>query len=89
MTRPARRREPVPSRHGTPRHPRAVTLKEAAARLAVTPDNLRGAIARGSLRAVKHGRDWWVTEAEVTRYEIEQLGQPGRKPGARKERTKP
>jgi excisionase family DNA binding protein len=66
-----------------------VTLKEAAERLAVTPDNLRGAIARGSLRAVKHGRDWWVTEAEIERYQREQLGQPGRKPGGRNKRTKP
>ena len=48
-----------------------MTLKEAAALLGVTPDNLRGAIARGTLKAVKHGRDWWVTEAEVERYRRE------------------
>jgi excisionase family DNA binding protein len=45
-----------------------VTLKEAAALLGVTPDNLRQAIARGALKAVKHGRDWWVSAAEVERY---------------------
>lgn len=45
-----------------------VTLIEAAARLGVTPDNLRGAIKRGSLKAVKHGRDWWLEPAEVERY---------------------
>jgi excisionase family DNA binding protein len=45
-----------------------VTLIEAAALLGVTPDNLRGAIARGTLKAEKHGRDWWVQPAEVERY---------------------
>jgi excisionase family DNA binding protein len=48
-----------------------VTLKEAAALLGTTPDNLRGAIARGALKAVKHGRDWWVSPAEVERYRTE------------------
>ena len=45
-----------------------MTLKEAAALLRVTPANLRQAIARGSLRAAKLGRDWFVDPAEVTRY---------------------
>lgn len=79
MTQPARWREPVPLRHGTLRHPRTVTLKEAAERLAVTPDTLRQQINAGRLRAVKHGPIWWVTAAEVQRYESEQLGRPGRK----------
>lgn len=48
-----------------------MTLKEAADLLGVTPDNLRGAIARGSLKAIKHGRDWWVSKAEVERYRRE------------------
>lgn len=48
-----------------------MTLIEAAALLGVTPDNLRGAIKRGALRAVKHGRDWWVEPAEVERYRKE------------------
>jgi len=72
----------------TGRYSRHVTLREAAERLGVSPDNLRGAIARGSLRAVKHGRDWWVTEAEVQRYASENLGQLGRRPGARKKGKK-
>lgn len=50
-----------------------MTLKDAAALLGVTPDNLRGAIIRGALPAVKHGRDWWVTKAEVERYRREHL----------------
>lgn len=48
-----------------------MTLKEAAAQLGVTPDNLRGAIARGTLKATKHGRDWNVTPAQVENYRLE------------------
>ena len=48
-----------------------MTLTEAADRLNVTPDNLRGAIRRGSLKAEKHGRDWWAAPAEVERYRVE------------------
>lgn len=45
-----------------------MTLKEAADSLGTTPDNLRQAIARGSLKAKKLGRDWIVTPAEVEKY---------------------
>jgi excisionase family DNA binding protein len=45
-----------------------MTLIEAAALLGVTPDNLRGAIARGTLKAAKYGRDWIVSQKEVERY---------------------
>ncbi len=45
-----------------------MTLKEAAALLGTSPDNLRGAISRGSLRAKKLGRDWIVTAREVEQY---------------------
>jgi excisionase family DNA binding protein len=48
-----------------------MTLKEAAASLGVTPDNLRGAIKRGTLKAQKMGRDWFVTPKEVERYRAE------------------
>lgn len=48
-----------------------MTLKEAAAIIGTTPDNLRGAIARGSLKASKLGRDWIVTPKEVERYRKE------------------
>lgn len=45
-----------------------VTLIEAAAILGTSTANLRGAIARGAMKATKHGRDWWVSQAEVERY---------------------
>ena len=48
-----------------------MTLIEAAALLGVTPDNLRGAIKRGTLKAQKRGRDWFVQPAEVERYRLE------------------
>jgi excisionase family DNA binding protein len=54
-----------------------MTLIEAAALLGVTPDNLRGAIARGSLKAKKVGRDWQVTPAEVERYRKEHRRERG------------
>jgi excisionase family DNA binding protein len=58
-----------------------MTLRQAAASLGVTPDSLRQAIARGALKAEKHGRDWWVTPFEVERYRRESLRRPGPKPG--------
>lgn len=42
-----------------------MTLKQAAEQLGITPDSLRQAIARGSLKATKRGRDWWVTEKQL------------------------
>ena len=48
-----------------------MTLKEAAAQLNTSPDNLRGAIARGALAATKIGRDWFVAAEEVRRYAVE------------------
>ncbi len=58
---------------------RRVTLTEAAAILGVTPDTLRQQIANGKLTAVKHGRDWWITEHEVGRYARESKGRIGRR----------
>jgi excisionase family DNA binding protein len=48
-----------------------MTLIEAAEILGTSPDNLRGAIARGSLKAEKIGRDWHVSAKAVETYRIE------------------
>lgn len=45
-----------------------MTLPQAAELLGVTTATLRQQIKRGKLRAVKRGRDWWVTSKEVYRY---------------------
>lgn len=45
-----------------------LTLVEAAAVIGTSPDNLRGRIKGGTLRATKRGRDWFVAQAEVDRY---------------------
>jgi excisionase family DNA binding protein len=45
-----------------------MTLKEAAEIIGTTPDNLRQSIARGTLKAQKMGRDWFVAPKEVERY---------------------
>ena len=54
-----------------------MTLTDAAAKLGCTPDNLRGAIRRGSLKAAKLGRDWHVSEGELERYRREHSRQKG------------
>jgi excisionase family DNA binding protein len=48
-----------------------MTLIEAAELLGTSPDNLRGAIARGSLKAEKIGRDWHVSAKAVEAYRLE------------------
>ena len=57
-----------------------MTLDEAAAALGLSTVTLRSQIANGRLRAVKHGRDWWLTPGEVERYRADSLGRPGRRP---------
>jgi excisionase family DNA binding protein len=56
-----------------------MTLTEAGKRLGLNPETLRIQIGKGKMRAERHGRDWWVTPAEVERYRAESLGRPGRK----------
>lgn len=51
-----------------------MTLPEAAVLLGVSPTTLRVQVRNGRLRAVKKGRDWHVTPAEVERYRRESLG---------------
>ncbi len=48
-----------------------MTLIVAAASLGVTAATLRQQIANKKLRAVRRGRDWWVTKGEVERYRQE------------------
>ena len=55
-----------------------MTLSEAAALLAISPATLRSQIRNGAVKAVKHGRDWWVEPTEVARYRAESLGRRGR-----------
>lgn len=52
----------------------SMTLKEAAAHLGVTADNLRMQIKNGKLTGRKIGRDWHVTAREVARYRSQNLG---------------
>lgn len=53
-----------------------MTLKEAAAILGILPATLRRQIANGRLQAQKRGRDWFVTAAEVERYNAESRRRP-------------
>lgn len=56
-----------------------MTVTEAAERLGLKPRTLQEQIARGRIKATRHGPIWWITEAEVERYRQESLGKPGRK----------
>ena len=60
-----------------------MTLNEAAAQAGTTPDNLRGAIHRGTLGATNRGRDWDVSQRALDRYIRERLGKKGRAAGRR------
>lgn len=50
-----------------------MTIKEAAASLGIAPSTLHAQIRLGVVKATKHGRDLWITEAEVNRYRSEHL----------------
>jgi excisionase family DNA binding protein len=56
-----------------------MTVTEAAASLGLSPRTLQEQIARGRIKAIRHGPIWWITEAEVERYRRESKGKPGRK----------
>jgi excisionase family DNA binding protein len=56
---------------GYPYAAEPLTLREAAARLGLSPSTLRVQIGKGKLRAVKRGRDWWLTPRELERYRRE------------------
>jgi excisionase family DNA binding protein len=56
-----------------------VTVEEVATALGLARATIRQQIGNGSIRAVKHGRDWWIEPEEVERYRRESWGKPGRR----------
>ena len=48
-----------------------MTIPDAAARLNVTRAWVWRLIKRGTIAAEMRGRDWWIDEAEVERYQRE------------------
>lgn len=50
---------------------RKMTTTEAAAILGVTRAWLWRLIKRGTIKAERRGRDWWIEQAEVDRYNAE------------------
>lgn len=45
-----------------------MTVTDVAAELGVAPDSVRHYIRAGTIKATKHGRDWFIQPAEVSRY---------------------
>lgn len=54
-----------------------LTTTEAAERLKLTKRSVARLIKRGQIEAEKRGRDWFIEEAEIERYERARRG-PGR-----------
>lgn len=59
-----------------------MTTHEAANRLGLTARSVARLIKRGVIAAEKRGRDYWIEEAEVARYEHERrpVGRPQHRP---------
>jgi excisionase family DNA binding protein len=57
-----------------------LTLAEAADLAGLSPTTLRVQIRNGKLKAVKRGRDWWVTRRSLLDY----MTQVSRKTGSQK-----
>jgi excisionase family DNA binding protein len=55
---------------------RLLTAAEAAEHIGVTPQQVRTLIRQGKLIAEKHGRDWYVREADVLKFERMPAGRP-------------
>jgi excisionase family DNA binding protein len=45
-----------------------MTLREAGKRCGLSPITLRVLIRNGRLNAIKRGRDWFITEADLDTY---------------------
>ena len=48
-----------------------MTTTEAADRLGITARSVARLIKIGTIAAAKHGRDYWIDDAEVARYAAE------------------
>lgn len=55
-----------------------IPLAEAARQLGRDPSTLRHQAATGRIAAVKVGDRWLIEPAEVSRYQSQQAGRPGR-----------
>ncbi len=58
---------------------RLLTTREAAALLGIAPESVRRQINRGRLAGTKHGRDYFISHAEVLRYQRQRkVGRPAK-----------
>jgi excisionase family DNA binding protein len=53
-----------------------LTCATAAGRLGISSRRVRQLIAAGRLRALKHGRDWLIREADLARVAVRKPGRP-------------
>ncbi len=56
-----------------------LTVPQAAALLGLKPRSVRKFIERGTIKGEKRGRDWFITQDEVDRYN-RQRHKPGPRP---------
>ncbi len=61
-----------------------LTVLEAAARLAITPEAVRVAIRTGKLSAALQYRQYWITEKSVAAYPATRQAEAGRRYRRRK-----
>ncbi|HML21872.1 MAG TPA: helix-turn-helix domain-containing protein [Aggregatilinea sp.] len=55
-----------------------LTTKQAAEELGITLRAVQQAITRGTLKAEKMGRDWFIRKSEIEAYRAASLGKRGR-----------
>ena len=58
-----------------------MTTSEAADRLGIKARSVVWAIKEGLITATKHGRDYWIEDAEIERYAAERRAQHRPKKG--------